>query len=265
MSRPMSNDVHVERSPRRIRTMFGGETLADSTRAVLVWRSGWPPVPAYYFLRDDVRRDLLVESEHSAEHPGLGTARYWSIRVGDRMALNAVFGYPESPIAELRDHLRFQWREMDAWYEEDEEVWVHARDPYHRVDVVRSSRHVEVMVAGERVADSHRPYLLFETGMPVRYYLPKLDVRMDLLQATDTVTNCPYKGRAQYWSLVLGETVHEDAVWCYHMPLPETAKIADLVCFYNEKVEIIVDGVAEERPVTGFSKPDAPAAATPSF
>lgn len=95
MSRPMSNDVHVERSPRRIRTMFDGETVAESARAVLVWRSGWPPVPAYYIPRDDVRLDLLVESEHSAEHAGLGTARYWSIRVGDHMALNAVFGYPE--------------------------------------------------------------------------------------------------------------------------------------------------------------------------
>ncbi len=145
---------------------------------------------------------------------------------------------------------------MDAWYEEDEEVWVHARDPYHRVDVVRSSRHVEVMVAGERLADSHRPALLFETGLPVRYYLPKLDVRMDLLRATATLTNCPYKGRAQYWSLVLGEKVHEDVVWCYHTPLPESAKIADLVCFYNEKVEVIVDGVAEERPETGFYKTD---------
>ena len=111
-------------------------------------------------------------------------------------------------------------------------------------------------MAGERVADSHRPGLLFETGLPVRYYLPKLDVRMDLLRATETLTNCPYKGRAQYWSLVLREKVYEDVVWCYHTPLPEAAKIADLVCFYNEKVEVIVDGVAEQQPVTGFSKPD---------
>ena len=142
---------------------------------------------------------------------------------------------------------------MDAWFEEDEQIYVHPRSPYTRVDVLRSSRHVEVEVDGVKVADSVRPVLLFETGLPVRYYLPKTDVRLDLLTATETTSQCPYKGTAEYYTLTIDGTAHDDLVWWYRHPAHESAGIAGLVAFYNEKVDLIVDGERLERPRTHFS------------
>jgi uncharacterized protein (DUF427 family) len=137
---------------------------------------------------------------------------------------------------------------MDGWFEEDEEVTVHARDPYTRIDILDSSRHVEVKIGGVTVADSCRPRLVFETGSPVRTYLPKTDVRMDLLSPTGTATRCPYKGTASYWSVTVDGTTYDDLVWSYASPLPESTKIAGLVAFYDEKVDVYVDGVLEEHP-----------------
>ncbi len=142
---------------------------------------------------------------------------------------------------------------MDAWFEEDEQVYVHPRDPYTRVDILQSTRHVRVVVDGVTVADSHSPTLLFETGLPVRYYLPKTDVRLDLLTATETETACPYKGTANYYALTVGDTTYDDFIWWYQHPTAESQKIAGLVCFYNEKVDIYVDGELQERPRTPFS------------
>jgi uncharacterized protein (DUF427 family) len=142
---------------------------------------------------------------------------------------------------------------MDAWFEEDEEVFTHPRDPYTRVDILPSSRHVRVEVDGVTLAESASPRLLFETGLPVRYYLPKTHVRMDLLTPTDSESHCPYKGQAQWWSVRVGDSLHEDLAWSYRAPLPESQKIAGLVAFYNEKVDIYVDGVLQERPRTKFS------------
>jgi uncharacterized protein (DUF427 family) len=132
-------------------------------------------------------------------------------------------------------------------------VFVHPRDPYHRVDVVHSSRHVKVVVDGEVVAETTRPRLLFETGLPTRYYIPKLDVRMDLLQPTDSVTACPYKGRARYWSVRVGDRTLKDLVWSYPAPIPECPKIEGLLSFYNERVDIYVDGELQPRPKTQWS------------
>jgi uncharacterized protein (DUF427 family) len=143
---------------------------------------------------------------------------------------------------------------MDAWFEEDEQVFTHARDPHHRVDILRSSRHVEVVVNGVTVADSRRPTLLFETGLPTRYYLPLTDVRTELLRLSPTSSGCPYKGTASYWSLEVDGERLDDVVWTYPSPLPESTRIAGLACFYNERVEIIVDGELEERPPSPFSR-----------
>ncbi len=142
---------------------------------------------------------------------------------------------------------------MDAWFEEDEEVFTHPRDPYTRVDILPSSRHVRVEVDGVTVAETSKPTLLFETGLPVRYYLPKTHVRMDLLTPTERRTHCPYKGEAEYWSVRVGEAVHRDLAWSYRAPLPESQRIAGLISFYNERVDLHVDGVAQERPQTPFS------------
>jgi uncharacterized protein (DUF427 family) len=142
---------------------------------------------------------------------------------------------------------------MDAWFEEDEEVFVHPRDPYTRVDTVHSSRQVRVEIDGVTLGETHRPILLFETGLPTRYYIPKQDVRMDLLEPTESVTRCPYKGVARHWSAQVRDKLIKDIVWSYPAPIPECPKIENLLSFYNEHVDLYVDGVLQERPITPFS------------
>jgi uncharacterized protein (DUF427 family) len=232
--------VRVEAGPKRVRVAFGGQVVADTTRVSLVWES--PHFPTYYFPRSDVRAELLEPSATTAHSPSRGEATYCSVRVGDRVATDAVWGYPESPIEELRDLVRFDWEAMDHWWEEDEEVHVHARDPYTRVDILGSSRHVQVVIDGVVVADSVRPTLLFETGLPTRYYLPLTDVRLDLLEPSTSSSRCPYKGTASYWSVRVGDQLLEDVAWFYPMPLFESIRIAGLVAFYNDRVDLVVDG-----------------------
>jgi uncharacterized protein (DUF427 family) len=141
---------------------------------------------------------------------------------------------------------------MDEWLEEDEPVYTHPRDPYSRVDILASSRHVRVELDGVTLAESRSPRILFETGLPVRYYLPISDLRMDLLRPSQTSTHCPYKGTAGYWSVEVNGKLYEDYVWIYRAPLPESQKIAGLACFYNEKVDLYVDGALQERPRSPF-------------
>jgi uncharacterized protein (DUF427 family) len=173
--------------------------------------------------------------------------------VGEFTAKGAAQTFPESPIVELRTSVRLDWPAMDEWFEEDEPIYVHPRDPYTRVDILASSRHVVVEVGGQIVAESRQPRILFETGLPPRYYIPMTDVRMDHLRPSSTQTQCPYKGTATYWSLVVDGSEFEDVVWIYRSPLAESQKVAGLACFYNEKVDIILDGVRQERPRTHFS------------
>lgn len=246
----LAQGVWVEPSPRRVRARFGGQTVADSTHVLLAWEPR--RLAAYWFPTADVRMDLL-EAKHTGDTRA-DTAR-WDLLVGERVAKNAAWSYPdpEGPRAALKDHIAFFWNEMDAWFEEDDEVFVHPRDPYHRVDVLHSSRQVRVEVEGRIVAETTRPRLLFETGLPTRYYMPKLDVRMDLLEPTDSSTSCPYKGRASYWSLRVGDKELKDVVWGYPAPIPECSKIENLLCFYNEKVDIYVDGELQPRPTTPWS------------
>jgi uncharacterized protein (DUF427 family) len=165
--------------------------------------------------------------------------------VGSKKAPKAARRYERSPVEELREMIRFEWSAMDAWFEEDEEVFTHARDPHTRIDILASSRDVRVEVDGVTVAQSSSPHLLFETGLPVRYYLPKPHVRLDLLELSATVTHCPYKGRAETWSVLIGEHLHKDLAWSYPAPLPESQKIAGMIAFYNHKVDLFIDGVAQ--------------------
>jgi uncharacterized protein (DUF427 family) len=243
--------VRIEQGAKRVRAYLGAEPVVDSIRPVLVWEK--PYYPAYYFPVADVRTDLLEADGGVAHSPSRGDGRSYTIRAGGTEAPAAALRYEDSPIEQLRDLIRLDWDSMDAWFEEDEEVFTHPRDPYTRVDILASSRHVRVEVDGVTVAESASPRLLFETGLPVRHYLPKTHVRMDLLIPTDSETNCPYKGQAQWWSVRAGDTVHQDLAWSYPTPLPESQKIAGLVAFYNEKVDIYVDGVRQERPHTKFS------------
>ena len=249
--------VLLEPSPRRVRVKFGGEWIADSTDMVLMYESGHLPV--YYFPVKDVRLDLLHPTDHTSHCPYKGDASYWSIEAGGRASENAVWAY-QTPYDEmtaigLQDYCAFYWDRVDHWFEEDEEIFVHARDPHKRVDTVPSSREVRIVLGGETVATSTRAMFLFETGLPTRYYLPREDVRMDLLEPSETQTACPYKGTAIYWSAQIGDQRFDDIVWSYPDPVPECPKIRDLLCFFNEQVDaVFVDGQELEKPVTKWSK-----------
>jgi uncharacterized protein (DUF427 family) len=243
--------IRLETGAKRLRAYLGGEAVADTTRPVLVWEK--PYYPAYYFPLEDVRTELLSEDGELSHSPSRGDGRRYTVRAGGKEAPGAALRYDQSPIEELRDLIRFEWDALDAWFEEDEEVFTHPRDPYKRVDILHSSRHVRIEVDGVTVAESGNPTLLFETGLPVRYYLPKTHVRMDLLEHTDKESHCPYKGQAEWWSVRAGDVVHEDLAWSYRTPLPESQKVTGLIAFYDEKVDVYVDGVLQERPRTMFS------------
>jgi uncharacterized protein (DUF427 family) len=243
--------VRIESGAKRVRAYLGAEVVVDTTRPVLVWEV--PYYPAYYFPAADVRTELLEPDGGVAHSPSRGDGRTFTVRAGGKEAAGAALRYEDSPIGELRDLIRLDWDAMDAWFEEDEEVFTHPRDPYTRVDILPSSRHVRVEVDGVTVAESASPRLLFETGLPVRYYLPKTHLRMDMLTPTDSESHCPYKGQAEWWSVRVADSLHEDLAWSYRTPLPESQKIAGLVAFYNEKADIYVDGVRQERPSTKFS------------
>ena len=232
-------------SPKRVRVFLGGEAIADSTGAMLMRETGH--VPVYYFPRGDVRMDRLIATDNETFCPFKGAASYWTIAVGGKSAENAVWSYrdPFPEAAHIKDYVAFYWDRVDAWFEEDEEIFVHARDPRVRIDVLASARPVEVVLGGEAVAESRRAMFVFETGMPTRHYLPAEDVRMDALEPSAKQTSCPYKGTAGYWSARLGGETFEDVVWSYPDPLPEVARIKGLLCFFNERVDAITVGGAE--------------------
>jgi uncharacterized protein (DUF427 family) len=244
-----AGSVRVERGPKRVRVYLKGELVADTIRPFLVWE--WPYYPTYYIPESDVRAELVAtgKTEHS---PSRGEGQVYDVQVGGATADAAALAYPDSPLEALRGLVRLDWKAMTEWLEEDEPVYTHPRDPYKRVDILGSSRPVRIEVDGVTIAESSQPRILFETGLPPRYYIPLTDVRMDLLVPSDTQSHCPYKGTASYWSVNTGDAVHEDIVWMYRTPLPESQKIAGLACLYNEKVDLYLDGELQERPRTPF-------------
>lgn len=249
-----ANPVSLEPNHRRIRVVVDGVVVADTTRSIYLFELGH--VPVYYLPKADVRFDLLEHTDRTTHCPRKGDAEYWSILVGQRRIENAVWSYPVhlEGTADLSGYVAFYWNKVDNWFEEDEEVFVHARDPYKRVDALQSSRHVEIRLHGDTIADTKRPILLFETGLPTRYYIPKLDVRLDLLLPSALTTACPYKGVASYFSVALpGRKVVDDIVWVYPAPIPQIPQIANHLCFYNEHVDVVVDGELQERPTTKWS------------
>jgi len=247
--------VHVSDSPRHVRVLFGGETIADSKRVKLLREA--EVLPAYYFPKEEVRTDLFVPSQHKSRCLVKGEARYWSIVAGGRRADNAAWSYLDPPpeAAGIAGHVAFEWDKMDRWLEEEEEIFRHPRDPFKRVDALPSRRHVRVVIDGETVADTHRPHLLFETNHPVRYYMPPEDVRMELLLPSATQSRCPYKGLASYWSVKIGSRIFEDMVWGYMEPIPECPKIKGLLCFFHERgADIYVGGEKIPTPRTKWAR-----------
>jgi uncharacterized protein (DUF427 family) len=235
--------VRVEHGAKRVRAYVGGELVADTTEPLLVWEK--PQYPAYYFPVADVRTELLSPDGGVARSPSRGDGHTFTLKAGGKEVAGAALRYAESPFDELRDAIRLDWNAMDAWFEEDEQVFTHPRDPYTRVDILPSSRHVRIEVDGVTIAETKKPTLLFETGLPARYYLPMTHVRMELLAPTESVSHCPYKGEAESWSLRVGDDIHADVAWSYPTPLPESQKIAGLISFYPEKVDLYVDGVKQ--------------------
>ncbi|NLU69810.1 DUF427 domain-containing protein [Streptomyces sp. HNM0574] len=232
--------------PRRVRALFAGRTVVDTTEAKLLHESNL--LPQLYIPDTDVNDRVLEATEHRTHCPFKGDARYATVRVGDRAAENALWSYPEPvPGAEwLTGHSALYWSSMDAWFDEDEEVQGHIRDPYHRVDVRRTSRHVRVTAGETTVADTRRALLLSETGLPNRFYVPLTDVRPGLLLPSATHTVCPYKGRASYGNLRAGGNVLDDAAWWYPSPLEEAVATAGHVCFLADGVTTYVDGAPLE-------------------
>jgi uncharacterized protein (DUF427 family) len=245
--------IYFADSPRRIRGVFAGETIVDSRHASLLHEQGHLPV--YYFPQDEVRMELLQPTDHTSHCPFKGDASYWSVQVGDRTSENAAWSYPD-PIEgapPLAGYIAFYWNKLDEWFEEDEPAIVHARDPFHRVDILDTSRHVKVSVNGNVAAESRRARVLFETGLPPRWYFLPEDVRADALVKSDTQTGCAYKGFASYWSVRAGDGVEEDLVWFYPSPRREAERIRGYLAFFNERVDLELDGELQERPQTPWS------------
>ena len=246
----MTAEIRVEHGRKRVRTLLGGELVADTIAPLLVWEV--PFYPAYYIPAGDVKAELIPAGTDADPH--LGQAELLSVKVaGGAIAERAARRYPSSPARQLDDAVRFEWNAMTEWLEEDEPVYTHPRDPHTRVDILASSRHVRIEIDGVTVADSRSPRILFETGLPPRYYLPLPDIKTELLRLSDSQSHCPYKGTAAYWSVDTGAGLREDMVWIYRTPLPESQKVAGLACFYDEKVDVFIDGVQQRRPQTVFS------------
>lgn len=243
---------HIEPVPRRVRAFLGGELVLDTTRAIYVWE--WPNYPQFHIPIADVTAAMLVDEQHE-QRLSRGSAQRYGLRVGqiDRPASLRVYG--EDSLEGLAGMARFEWEALDAWFEEDERVFVHPRNPYTRVDALRSTRAVRIELDGVALAESRSPVMVFETGLPTRYYVNRTEVNFEHLVESDTVTSCPYKGRTSgYWSIRVGDALYPDRAWAYDFPTPALAPIAGLIAFYNEQVDITLDGVRLERPTTHFFK-----------
>lgn len=241
--------IKIERGQKRIRGYLEGELVFDTREPRLVWEV--PYFPTYYIPEGDVTAGLVPSGEIKRS-PSRGDGDLLDVKVSRAVAERAALRYSGSPIEDLLGLVRFEWSALDEWLEEDEPIYTHPRDPYTRVDILQSSRHVEIVVDGVKVAESDKPTILFETGLPPRYYLPLSDVRTESLIPSEKETHCPYKGTANYYNLEVDGNTHEDFVWIYRSPLPESQKIAGLVAFLNEKVDLYVDGELQERPQTKF-------------
>ena len=215
--RPPGATIFWEPVPYRVRAVLAGQAVVDSRRAHLLHETGHLPV--YYFPAEDVRAELLVGSDTVTHCPYKGEASYYSCRVGDRFV-------------------------------EDEQVFTHPRDPYHRIDIYPTGRRVRVVLEGECLADSSRAKALFETGHPPRWYLSPEDVRLDLLEESATQTRCAYKGAATHFN-ALG---HDDVAWTYPDPLYDGERVRGLIAFYGERVDLELDGEQQVRPVTQWSR-----------
>ncbi len=266
-------ELRHEPSERRVRARLADQTVIDSTRAVLVWEPR-RVVASYAVPVEDVHGDLIplpslpatASSAAVGFHvPDIGKlpvldpripfavhttdGESVGVRGRDGSRLGAGFR-PTDP--DLAGHVILDFASFDAWFEEDERIVSHPRDPFHRIDVLPSSRRVRLTLDGYVLAESTRARLLFETMLPVRYYMPREDVRTEL-HPSATRTYCAYKGEASYWSATVGGRVVSDLVWSYDAPLHDAAGVSGLVAFFDERVDLVLDGQRRERPLTPWS------------
>ena len=253
--KPTTIAIRLEPVAKRVRPFVGGVAIADSCHVMMMFETA--RLPVYYFPIEDVRTDLLVAGGKTVASDLKGDASYYAITVDSRTVDDAAWRYlhPPAGCPAIAGLIAFHWKLMDDWFEEDDEVFVHARDPYHRIDVLGSSREVRVVVGGQTVALTRRAQFLFETGLPVRYYVPREDVRMDLLQPSPMKTACAYKGPTSwYWQAQAADGSVQDIAWCYENPAPEVGAIAGRIAFFNERVDAIeVDGKEVPGPRTRWS------------
>lgn len=247
--------IRTEPIDKWVRGRVGGRVLVETREPLLVWQGPFPPV--YAFALDEVAEGVLVPVE-ARTHDGFSffgpqapVAQWYDVVAGEEVLRGAAWALDADAV---RDRVVLTWQPgLIEWTEEDEAVSGHPRDPHKRVEALRSSRHVEVAVGGVTVASSDRPVLLFETDLPTRYYLPRDDVRLDLLEATDNRSVCAYKGQADgYWTWP-GPPPLANVAWSYSSPAPAVGAIVDRVAFYNELVDLTVDGVPQRRPKSPFS------------
>ena len=241
---------HVEPVPRRIRAYLDGRPVLDTTRALYMWE--WPNYPRYYIPLADVAEGVLVDEGRTTQGRQ-GSFDVYGVQAASGYRPGAAKVLRRSSVEGLSDTVRFDWQAVDAWFEEDEQVFVHPRSPYVRVDALRSTRRVRVELDGLVPAESASTVMVFETGLPTRYYFNRTEIDFTHLVPSATVTECPYKGTTSgYWSVRTGEAVQPDLAWTYDFPARQLLPISGLISFYNEKVDLTVDGVALERPVTHF-------------
>jgi uncharacterized protein (DUF427 family) len=265
-------ELRHEPTAKRIRAVLGGGTVVDTTGALLVWEPR-RVVPSYAVPGDDIAADLVPHDEAApdaagtiglrlpelSERPVLDPSIPFAVHTTEGRAVDLRAGEQHRPAAGfypadpgLAGYVVLDFGAFDAWYEEDERNVAHPRDPFHRIDVLPSSRHVQVELDGHVLAESSRPTLLFETMLPTRYYLPPADIRAELIPSS-TRTYCAYKGQASYWSATAGDRVVPDLGWAYEQPLHDAARVRGLVAFFNERLDVIVDGERLERPITPWS------------
>jgi uncharacterized protein (DUF427 family) len=242
--------LRYEPTEKRVRAKLATETVVDSTRALLVWEPR-RVVPGFAVPAEDIHADLhpapAVEGEVAGIlHPGIPFAIHTA--AGEPVSIGALdqAGFRFADPA-LEDYVALDFAAFDEWYEEDERIAGHPRDPFSRVDVRQSARPIRIELDGHVVAETTRARLLYETQVPTRFYLPREDVKIEL-EPSDLHTYCPYKGEASYWSFDVGGRRRENLVWSYEHPLPDAVEITGLVAFWDERVDVFLDGEQRPRP-----------------
>ncbi|MCQ4079045.1 DUF427 domain-containing protein [Streptomyces sp. RB6PN25] len=237
---------HVEPVPRRIRGFAADRLVFDTVRARYVWL--WPGYPQYCIPRKDIVDGALLDEGRTLALR-VGRARRHTLQLDSVSRPGAAWEWGDDAPSDIVGCVSFRWEAIDAWFEEDEQVFVHPRNPYTRVDALRSGRSVRVMLDGAVLADAPSSVTVLETGLPTRYYLDRVHLDWTRMQPTDSVTSCPYKGKTSgYWSVRTDKATYPDLAWAYDFPTRQVSPIAGLVAFYNENADHYLDGRLLPRP-----------------